>query len=291
MKKQTANKTIIFGATGRVGSALVIQLVQRGINTTAIVRNSAKVSHLPPEAKIATADLYDANAMEEACRGAQTMFIVTPENPVSNNVLGDAQTIIDNYLHAATKNEVLRIVALSSMGAQHSSATGNLQISHMLEQAFKSYKGETVIIRPGYYYSNWLGYLQLVREHGILPTFFPPEQSLHMVSPGDIALFAAQIISRENSGNNLYEVGGPVDYSSNDVARILGNHFGRKVVITQIPRHEWEATMLNIGFSADAAHNFALMSAAVVDGRSEAEHPDKIIRMETTLESYFKNNE
>ena len=281
-------KVVVFGSSGRIGSALVHELVIRGINTAAVFRDASKATKLPPTVEIITANLFDKASIENACREAGTIFILTPESHTSQDVLGDARILIENYRNAVEKNNTPRIVALSSMGARHAKGTGNLEISYMLEQAFKDYDDKATFIRPGYYYSNWMGYLEVAKENGILPTFFPPELKIGMVSPEDIALFAAEVICGKRTGNTIYEVCGPYDYSSREIAGFFSAYLSRDVAAIEIPKQEWEPTLLQVGFTPDAAHNLALMTNAVLEGLTEAEFPDRVIRMNMDMAEYLE---
>jgi uncharacterized protein YbjT (DUF2867 family) len=106
--------------------------------------------------------------------------------------------------------------------------------SYMLEQAFSDLEIEQIFVRPAYYFSNWLGYLELVKENGILPTFFPPEMELPMVAPPDVAKFLAEVMTCKNPQERIYEIMGPLDYSSLDMAKIFRDVLNRNVTLQQI---------------------------------------------------------
>ena len=281
-------KTVIFGATGRIGSALVTTLINKGIMPTAVVRDKKKISVLPVGTEVAVADIFHADSVVEICHNADTMFILTPENPFSNDVIGDGRMMIENYLHAAQENKVSRIIALSSMGAQLPAGTGNLVISYLLEKAFTGYSGDVTCIRPNYYFSNWDMYLDTAKTEGILPTFFPSDLSLQMISPVDVAHYIADVMINGNE-NSVVELSGPVDYSSNDVAEVFSKYLGREVTSIEIPVEQCEASLLKAGFTPDGAKNFALMTAAVVKGISGPEFPDKVINLETDFYTYLSD--
>src|SRR5688572_21376774 len=105
--------------------------------------------------------------------------------------------------------------------------------SYMLEHAFSDLEIEQTFVRPAYYFSNWLGYLELVKEHGILPTFFPPEVKLPMIVPPDVAKFLSDIMIKTPQ-ERIYEIMGPNVYSSLDIAKIFGDVLNRDVTLQQI---------------------------------------------------------
>ncbi|WP_269850331.1 SDR family oxidoreductase [Methanosarcina horonobensis] len=164
---------LILGATGQIGSMLVDNLLKKGQPVRAVIRNGLKAQELKNKgAEVKIADYFDVEALKVAFQGGSSVFLLTPENPQSENFISETQMIINNYREAISSSGVTKIIGLSSMGAQHESGTGNLVASYILEHAFSDLKIEQIFVRPAYYFSNWLRYLEPVKEYGILPTFF-----------------------------------------------------------------------------------------------------------------------
>lgn len=280
---------IILGATGQVGSMLVDNLLKKGQPVRAVIRNSLKAQELINKgAEVKIADYFDVEALKKAFQGGHAVFLLTPENPESGDFLSEIQTIINNYREAILSSGITKIVGLSSMGAQHESGTGNLMASYMLEHAFSGLEIEQVFVRPAYYFSNWLGYLELVKEYGILPTFFPPDMELPMIAPPDVAGFLSDILACKTPQERVYEISGPRDYSSLDIAKMFGDVLSKNVTLQQLLPEEWENTLIQAGFSKDGAKNLMLMTKAVIDGKTKNETTNPI-RFSTDFKSYLKN--
>lgn len=163
-------------------------------------------------------------------------------------------------------------------------------MSFMLEQAFVGLKVQQIFVRPAYYYSNWLPYLTTVKEQGLLPTFYPVDLKIPMLSPLDVAEFVAEVLVKPIEDSPIYELESPEWYSSQDVADTLGNVLGRKVGVHQMPREDWEDQLKKIGFTKDAAKNFIEMTEAVIAGKAMPEYGDKIlVKTKTTLKQYLTN--
>lgn len=280
---------IILGATGQIGSMLVDNLLRKGQPVRAVVRNDSKAQKLKDKgAEVKIADYFDVEALKKAFQGGSSVFLLTPENPESQDFISETKTIINNYREAILSSKVTKIVGLSSMGAQHESGTGNLMASYMLEHAFSDLETEQIFIRPAYYFSNWLGYLELVKEYGILPTFFPPEMELPMIAPPDVAEFLSEVMICKTPKERIYEITGPHDYSSSDIAKIFGDVLNRDVVLQQVLPEEWESTLLDAGFSKDGAKNLMLMTKAVIDGKTKSETTNQIC-FSTDFKKYLEN--
>jgi uncharacterized protein YbjT (DUF2867 family) len=281
---------IILGASGQIGSSIVDHLLQKRIPVKGIVRTTEKAKALMAKgADASVADNFDLPSLKNAFKDGTVVFLITPETESSQDVLGDAKTILSNYKTAIASSDIKKIVALSSIGAQYNSGTGNLLMSYMLEHAFTDLPVQQVFIRPAYYYSNLLPYLPLAKEKGILPTYFPPDLQLPMSSPLDIAAFAADVIAQAEDDQHIYEVEGPDYYSANDVAEIVGRLLHKSIKPEQIPPSDWKGSLKKIGFTDDAADNFIDMTNAVINGKALPES-DNPIKVKTTLETYLQEH-
>lgn len=259
----------VLGATGQIGGMVARNLLQKGEQVRAIVRNAEKAKALSEMgAALFAADYLEADALKTALRGVDSVLLLTPENPFAADWLADVRHMLENYRAAVRSSGIERIVLLSSMGAQHSEGTGNLLASHMLEQAFADLSTPHCCIRPAYYYSNWMGYLGTAKESGILPTFFPADLELPMIAPADVAAFIADVLSGDVPWRKLYEVSGPQNYSASDIAQFMGEALDKKVQPYAIAPDDWKASLLEAGFSESGAGNLADMTQAVIDGRT-----------------------
>jgi uncharacterized protein YbjT (DUF2867 family) len=282
------NVNIIVGASGQVGSYIIDRLVANEIPTIAVVRdpNKLKNSNLP----FRQADLFNTDQVVKAFYGATTAFLLTPENPSSNDIIDDTKKIIENYRKAIEANKIKRIICLSSIGAHIEGKSGNLIMSKLLEKSFDNFNIEKIFVRPSYYFSNWLGYLSTIEQFGILPTFFPEELTIEMLSPLDLAFFIAEIIAKPigQTTTNVYELVGPKTYNSIDISRAFSSVLNKEVFLQSIPRDKWKETLLSVGFTSNSADNLIDMTQAVVDGFTTPEFPSKTISLKTTIDDYLR---
>ncbi|WP_234572515.1 NmrA family NAD(P)-binding protein [Rhodohalobacter sp. 614A] len=286
---------IILGATGQVGAAIVDFLIEKNLDVKAVIRDAKKARVLKEKGvKVAIADYFHLDALKDALNDGDLIFLLTPETMQSNDVLGDSKQMLENYRKAIESSGIKSIIGLSSGGAQHEKYewdTGNLLMSDMLEHEFLSLPVNQVFVRPSYFYSNWLMSVDMVKETGILPTFFPSDLKIDMNSPRDVAEFISNKIYEGVDKSELIELTGPKQYSSNDVADEIEKVLGREVKVQEIPREEWYNTMKNVGFSDDAAKNFVKMTEFVADGNAELEGKgSNPIELKTSLNQYFKEN-
>ena len=282
---------IIIGASGRVGRAIVDRLLKQHYPVKAIVRDEKAAAILQAKGAVtAIADVTNEAALKTAFADGTTLFILTPETGITEQLIPDTAKVLQNYRTAIEFSTITKIVGLSSMGAQHETGTGNLMMSYLLEHAFTKVSAIRIFIRPAAYYSNWLQSIDLIKEKGILPTFYPPDLAFPMISPGDVGIIAADIIASEDNFSKIYEIDGPNIYSSNEVAEAFSTVLGKEVKAVQVPRDEWEATAKQWGFTEDMIKNFVDMTEAVIDGKADPEGNHCNLKGVTTLEQYLKEN-
>ena len=108
---------LVTGATGTVGSQVVDQLVKRGADVRALVRDPSKVK-LPAGVSVVQGDMLDVDSLRSAFSGVSTLFLLNAV--VSQSVLGVAVgiAIADLIVSAlGTSTPVLMLVVALSMGA------------------------------------------------------------------------------------------------------------------------------------------------------------------------------
>jgi uncharacterized protein YbjT (DUF2867 family) len=284
------NNIIVLGAGGQVGSMIVQNLVEKNITPKAVIRNKNKAERLKKlGAEVCICDLFDGIELEKIISTGTSVFILTPENPFSENPLLDTEKILTNIYKAVKNSKIEKIIGLSSGGAHLKTGSGNLLMSRMLEDAFVDLKTKLTFIRPGYYYSNWIGYLDIVKEKGVLPTFYPKDFQIPMVAPADVALYISSVLCSENNYEGIYEIIGPQSYSSDDIAKTFEKLLNKKVIPNEIPPDLWGKTLESIGFSPMGIKLMIEMTDCVIKGKTKSEiDKNNLIKMTTTFEEYLR---
>ncbi|RQP18262.1 MAG: NAD-dependent epimerase/dehydratase family protein [Parapedobacter sp.] len=278
---------IVVGATGQIGSYVIDELTKSGSPTRAVVRNPEKLADIRVEFR--KADLFDGEQLANALEGGTAVLVLTPENQTSDDIIGDTERIVANYRKAIEQAGITRIVGLSTIGAHIDGKTGNLFMSRILEHGLGDLDATVVFIRPSYYFSNWLVYLDTITQQGILPTFFPEDLPIEMNSPLDVAKCIARAMTEERppKSKTVIELTGPQPYTSRDVADVFAKLLNKPVVPQSIPREKWHETLIAAGFSENTAINMADMTQAVIDKLTVPEQPGNTLPLPTSLERYL----
>ncbi len=216
---------IVTGATGTVGRHVVEQLVNRGADVRALVRDVSK-ANFPASVDVVQGDLLDVDSLRSAFSGASTLFLL-------NAVVPDEYTQALIALNVAREAGIERIVYLSVI---HSDLyvnvphfAGKFGVERMIEQMGMN----ATILRPAYFMDNDATIKDVVTGYGIYPMPIG-SKGLAMIDTRDLGEIAAiELIRRERSAIPLpidrINLVGPETLTGRDVAAIWTEVLGRPI--------------------------------------------------------------
>ncbi|MEO8374734.1 MAG: NmrA/HSCARG family protein [Sphingomonas bacterium] len=190
---------LVTAATGNVGRNVVEQLVKRGADVRALVRDPSKAS-FPAGVEVVQGDMLDVDSLRSAVSGVSTLFLL-------NAVVPDEFTQALIALNVAREAGIERIVYLSVIHSDRyvnvPHFAGKFGVERMIEQmGFNA-----TILRPAYFMDNEITIRDVVTSYGIYPMPIG-EKGLAMVDARDVGEIAAiELIRREQSPVPL-----PLDY-------------------------------------------------------------------------------
>jgi uncharacterized protein YbjT (DUF2867 family) len=279
---------IIIGGTGRVGSATARALLKRGEPVTVVTRDADHASALRQAgAQIAEADIRSVDAIREIFRSGHRAFLLNPPADPSTDTDAEERANVAAIVKALEGSGLEKIVAASTYGARPGEPCGDLTVLYELEERLRAQPIPSAINRGAYYMSNWAGMLEVIRDTGSLPSFFPADLTIPMVAPADFGEAAAKRLIEPASDVALRYVEGPERYTPRDVANAFGEALGSRVDLNVIPPDEWEDTFIQFGFSRAAAKSYACMTGTVLN-RGVA-MPEDPVRGPTTLQDYIRD--
>jgi uncharacterized protein YbjT (DUF2867 family) len=257
---------VILGATGHVGSATANALIEQGEAVTIVTRNAERGDVWAKRgATMAIADVRSPDHLRAVLRTGRRAFLLNP--PASPDTDTDAveRGTVANILEALQGSGLEKVVALSAYGAQPGECLGDLSTLYELETGLAAQPIPFTIMRAAYYFTNWDVFLEPVRESGVLPSMYPADLRLPMVSPDDLGRVAARLLNDTASLSDPVHVEGPQRYSPADVAEAFARALQRPVEVAVTPRDGWEEAYRKMGFSKAAARSYARMTAITAD--------------------------
>ncbi|MBZ9880930.1 NmrA/HSCARG family protein [Mesorhizobium sp. CA10] len=216
---------LVTGATGNVGSQVVNQLVKRGADVRALVRDPSK-ANFPAGVAVVQGDLLDADSLRSAFSGVSTLFLL-------NAVVPDEFTQALIALNLAREAGIERIVYLSVIhGELYVNVphfAGKLAVERMIEQMGLN----ATILRPAYFMNNELMIKDVILSYGVYPMPIG-SKGLAMVDARDIAEVAAiELLRREQAEIALpldrINLVGPDTLTGTDVAGVWTEVLGRQI--------------------------------------------------------------
>jgi uncharacterized protein YbjT (DUF2867 family) len=216
---------LVTGATGNVGRNVVEQLISRGADVRALVRDPSKAD-LPANVEIVRGDLLDVDTLRSAFSGVSTLFLL-------NGVVADEYTQALIALNVAREAKIERIVYLSVI---HSDIyvnvphfAGKFGVERMIEKMGLN----ATILRPAYYMGNEITIKEVVTGYGLYPMPIG-DKGLAMIDARDVGEIAAiELVRREQSPTplplNRINLVGPDTLTGESAAAVWTNVLGRPI--------------------------------------------------------------
>lgn len=267
---------VVIGATGNVGRPLVDDLARAGAAVRAVARSEGSAAALRrahPEAEVVRGDLADTFSLQQAMRGADSMFLLTP----GAADLSDAQV---RAIDAARRAGVGAVVKLSVLGAQAGSPLNFLDQHGRAEQHLAASGMAWTVLRPNGFMDNVLGWAGSIASDGVFVDSVA-DARVSVIAAADVAAVAAHVLTQSDRDEAVLELTGPAALSWNEMARIFTATLRRPVRYeavddaTMLHRlrdggvPEWQAeglVELNAAYRAGAA-NVVTSTVAQVLGR------------------------
>ena len=232
----------VMGITGQVGGAVARTLLANGHAVRGVVRDAGRAADWAARGvTLATADQADAAALTAALAGADGAFVMLPPMFAPSADFAEARGLIAAMKSALATAAPPRVVALSSVGAQHDYGLGVITPLHLMEAALASLPA-VAFVRAGWFMENAASDVQPAFDSGRLASHLQPvDRPVPMVSTADVGRVAAEALARPWAGRRVIEVEGPQRYAPVDLAVALSALVRRPVRTHAVPRGEWAA--------------------------------------------------
>ena len=184
------------------------------------------------------------------------------------------------------------VVAISDYGTEIPSGTGITQIFYLLERRLQRLSCGLTFLRSAEHMHNWKRQLPAILNSGVLASMHQPVTKIFpTVHARDVGLIAADLLlsppTDQATPRTVYAEG-PWHYTALDVAEAIALAIGREVKAKELPRAEWENTLIQAGASARAAALIAELYEAHNSGRIEVVQGCEVRRGTTSLGDVFR---
>jgi uncharacterized protein YbjT (DUF2867 family) len=261
----------LMAATGLIGKRTTELLLETGEKVRALGRSARKLSELRNAgAETFAGEAADAAFLTDAFRGADAVYTLLPYDPQESDYCAQQSRVGEAIIEAVRQSGVRHLVFLSSIGADQPSGTGMIMSMHAQEERLRRLDGTNVLIlRPGPFFENLYGLLELIRHEGISGDAFAPDLPLPMIATRDIAEAAARALKTRNwNGVVVRELCGQRDISFAEATRIIGERIGKAdLQYVQFPYADAVKALAQFGFSENIATLEVEVARAANEGR------------------------
>jgi NAD(P)H dehydrogenase (quinone) len=274
------SKILVTGATGQLGQAVVNELLNKinASNISILVRNLAKAEELKAKGvSVIQGDYNDYTSLVAAFRGVDKLYFVSSSDVM--NRFAQHQ----NVVKAAAEAQVGYILYTS---AQRKSEDGSSPIALVADAHWKTdnlikESGLTYTILKNGLYTDILPMFMgdKVIETGTI--FLPAgDGKASYASRNDLAAAGAILLTTEGHENKVYEMGGPVAYSFQDIAGMLSELSGKTIQYVSPSAEVFSEQLKSYGLPDEAIQGAATFCVAIAQGEFNLPSTD----LETILE-------
>ena len=235
-------KILLAGASGALGLEVIKILHQQGKDVRALVHSTDgadKVSHY-------TSDIWKADASE----GNQVIKDITNDVSIVISTLGKSVSLFtnrgnsfmendfyanSNILDDALKNNVKRFLYVSIKGAEKALEYEVAKSHKMFEDALEASGLDYTIIRPVGFFSG-LNDLAIMAKRKVIPIIGDGKARTNSIHQKDLAKV---VVEHLYEGPEIKEVGGPLVHTRREMADMVADKIGGKVIPVPEKVAEW----------------------------------------------------
>jgi len=283
----------ILGATGKVGSKTVNNLLGKGHTLRIIARHADKLQEFANKdgVEIHAGDSFDSSFLAKVMKGSDVALLMLPTSLEAQNA-GDYQDKMGNaQIEAIKKSGIKKVLFLSSVGGHTEEHTGMVAGLARQELRLKQLEDvDVLILRPSYFMENFLTNISLIKNMGINGSTISTDKHFPIIATADIAKVAAEKLNDLSwKGKAILPLLGPKDYSMNEVTRALGASINKPdLQYIQFPDEQAKQSMLQWGISESVAQAYVEMTEGINLGYFNTEKRDASSTTQTTIEEFAK---
>jgi uncharacterized protein YbjT (DUF2867 family) len=235
---------LLTGVTGKTGGETAKQLLQKGAQLRALVRNEAKAADLKAAGvELVVGDVSDADTVKKALHGVEKAFLTLPNG---QRQLEQEKQFTDLAVAAGVKH----LVKMSSMEAVAHAQTPIPRSHWAVEEYIRASGLAWTMVKPNFFMQNLLssaGSIKAQRKFS-LPM---GDGTTGMADIRDIGAVCAEVLmgqgpAGKGHAGQSYEITGPEVLTFHDVADRFSAVLGEKVEYVPMPMEQFRERMKNV---------------------------------------------
>jgi uncharacterized protein YbjT (DUF2867 family) len=259
-------KITVTTPTGHIGSKLSNLLLDRGAEVTVIARDPAKVKDLADRgARVIAGEHSDPAVVKRAIEGTDSLFWLVPPNYTTKYPRAEYRRFADAAATAISQSPQIKLVLLSSVGANHNEGVGPIKGSHDAEEKLRATVKNLTALRANYFMENVLSSLPTIIG-GNIYSVVPGSATTPQIATADVAAISADVLLAGRDGQHILDLAGPEDISYDQVAETLSKTTGKTVRHVVVPDEALVSGLVGAGISSELARELVEMQHAFAKG-------------------------
>lgn len=251
-------KVLIIGGTGNIGRELVKMLLEKKREVRLTFRNEEKLNTegWKTQTENISFSFAETDKYTDILNDIDKLFFVAP--PQSSN----AYEMITPFLNEVYKSDVKQIVFSSAMGVEFDDSSPLRKLELDIMNSGTAY----TFLRPNWFMQNFNSvYLHGIRKYGQI-AIPAADSKTSFVDTRDIAELACEAIEYDGHASKEYTVTGSEALDHAEVASILSEVSGKKIIYVPLTEHEFRKNAINAGIPEMAVKYMLFLYKAMRDG-------------------------
>lgn len=253
---------LITGASGQLGRLVIHELLRRGVAPVDIVagtRTPAALADLAERGvRTVELDFMAPATIAQAIMGVDAVLLISGSEP-GNRLQGHL-----NVIDAARTAGVSKLVYTSAPKA--TTFDYGLAPDHKAtEEAIAASGLPAVVLRNGWYTENYLADVLRAADSGVIAAAVG-DARVSSASRRDYAEAAAVALVEDGHLGHVYELGGDVAWTYDDLAAAASEVLGRDVAYVRLTPEQLSAALVESGLDADTAGFVVALDEAIAAG-------------------------
>lgn len=230
---------LITGATGYVGGRLLRVLENRRLTVRCLARQPEKVSATQRDTEVVAGDCLDALSLERAFAGVQSAYYLVHSMAAGADFAALDRRAAENFGRAAARAGVRRIVYLGGLTDGTTELSGHLRSRAETGDVLRSSGVPVIEFRASVVIGGGSLSFQMIQALvERLPVMVCPRWVSTLTQPigiDDVLDYLVAALDLDETGNRVFEIGGPEVLSYGDMMRGYARIRGLRRVLIPVP--------------------------------------------------------